>query len=100
VANEVIIGGLINPISGVPKTFQLGNGRAISMPNATGTPILPPIQVASNINTSLQQHATNPDDWSEGTKAAKVYIAQVYLIIKGGGIIFIPPKIFQLFSCF
>eukprot|EP00029_Vermamoeba_vermiformis_P005036 TRINITY_DN1636_c0_g1_i1.p1 TRINITY_DN1636_c0_g1~~TRINITY_DN1636_c0_g1_i1.p1 ORF type:complete len:356 (-),score=88.13 TRINITY_DN1636_c0_g1_i1:75-1142(-) len=63
-------GGLINPISG-NKTFQLGNGRAISVPNSTGAPNLPPIQVANNINTSLQQHATNPSNWSEGTKSAK-----------------------------
>lgn len=62
--------GLINPISG-NKTFQLGNGRAISVPNTTGAPILPPIQVAaSNVNTSLP-HATNPNNWSEGTKTAK-----------------------------
>jgi transcription initiation factor TFIIA large subunit len=64
-------GGLINPISGGTKTFQLANGRAISVPNTPGAPTLPPIQVANNINSNLQQHATNPSNWSEGTKATK-----------------------------
>jgi hypothetical protein len=78
-------GGLINPISGGTKTFQLANGRAISVPNTPGAPTLPPIQVANNINSNLQQHATNPSNWSEGTKATKVHIDKIlihYTIVK------------------